>query len=209
MRVAGFAANDGLEAAPRALPPIAGIDLESTVDRVAAWGGSPNRYRHVLGTALDTAPDGMSAGEVRSTAALAAWRSGVLRMRPEALRVVADLPVPVAEAALTLRPGRLAEFLAAQSASPFGHPDVGPLIARVGGFRGLGGTWFAPPRDAAPVDVDAFTVRSGDELWLVRADVFGARLVPVDAPPTSSGRPTVVASTSADSYLVTIHRDTA
>lgn len=209
MRTPGFAANDGLDAPPRALPAIPGVDLERTVERVAAWGGSPNRYRHVLGAALDAAERSPAVGIVRATAVLAAWRAGVVRMRTEALRVATDVPAALAEAALTLRPGQLAEFLEAQAVSPFLHPGVGPVIARIGGFRGLGGVWLAPPRSPEPVDIDAFTVHSGDELWLLRVDVFGARLAPVDTAPPSAGRPDAVAATADDSYLVTIRLEGA
>jgi len=46
------------------------------------------------------------------------------------------------------------------------------VIAQAGAFRGFGGVFVEPPRVASTGE--HFLVRSGEESWLLTADVFGA-----------------------------------
>ena len=45
-------------------------------------------------------------------------------------------------------------------------------MTQTGAFRGFGGVFIEPPRVA--LAVEHFLVRSGEESWLLTADIFGA-----------------------------------
>ncbi|MEP6842004.1 MAG: hypothetical protein ABJA11_00700 [Pseudolysinimonas sp.] len=206
-------AADALDVAAVGARPIADALLESTVPRLREWGGDPARYRvalsrgqHAMGTALDLE----DPEAIRSLAVVAGWRAGVLDLRNDAITRAASLPEPVTAAALGLAVERLAGFLVAQGSDPFAWPDQEPgtVIARIGGFRGLGGRWIAPPRDPAPIGIGRFRVICGDATWVIRADVFGSSIVPADeeqatSPAVSGGGVDAVVTTS---YLVDLVR---
>ena len=220
-RRAGHVVDDGVlvdgSAPPRLAP---GLDADLAERNTGEWGGDVARWRHVLGAAL-AAQRATSRPEDghRDLAALAAWRSGVVGLRADALRWLDlalagggdDRPAPeAAAAALGLDPAHLDAFVSGQRDDPFAWPPgrPGDLIARVGGFRGLGGPWQARPQWTTPLDEPGAHVlwvdpeplgdgpRAGSELWRLDADVFGHRLVLLtpDAPaggavPEGGGRP--------------------
>lgn len=201
-----FAADDGVRLDMDLHPNTSG-DLLATVDRIRGWGGSVRAYRHFLTRALDTAPHADRDG-IRSVAVLAGWRAGVTRLRTDALARAMTLDTPVCEAALGLSPGGGAAFLEAQRHDPFAYPTPGPLIGIVGGFRGLGGPWIQPPRDAVSTGPASASVRSGEDWWSIEADVFGATISPAEPPSGTPPRSLMHARTGA-SYHVWLIRGAA
>ncbi len=181
---AGHAVNrDEGSAAPPPAPA-----LRRTVENVRRFGGDVPRYLRFL--AAGTAYDGADPVTV---AAVAAWRSGVVGIRTDALRRAAVAAGPTAAAvaaALGLAPADVPALLRAQAADPFGWPSeadrrIGAAtLAVLGGFRGLGGPFLAPPVEARPAGPGRFVVRTADgEWWSVDADVCGARWASTDGAP--------------------------
>lgn len=208
MIVAGHAVNDALPPLESALPTVEGLDLAATVDRVAGWGGDPALYVHFVSRGL-AASDRQDALAARRVGVIAGWRSGALGLRAEALRLAGDGDQAVAAAALGLDESTLSPFVAAQGSNRFAHPQLEGVIARVGGFRGFGGPWIAPPTDLQFVGDGQLDVICGAELWRIAADVFCSRLerVPEISPSVQAAQ--VRAEVSPSSYLVTISRDAA
>lgn len=121
----------------------------------------------------------LQAGQV------AAWRSGMAHYREGALRILARLPDPLAHAALGLPAGfsasrdQLLEALSDRwrrpetAGAPFGPKGLA-IVGRIGGFRGFGGLFLAPP--------EVFTLRGAlyafdsESCWSLHADLFGATL---------------------------------
>ena len=200
---AGHVVDDGVPVDDVAPPRLAvGLDEERAERNTVAWGGDAARWRHVLTAALVVQRTSARPEQGhRDLSALAAWRSGVVGLRADALarldRVLAgeggdERPSPeAAAAALGLDPTHLDAFVDGQRGDPFAWPPGRPggLIARVGGFRGLGGPWQARPQWTAPLDeagghllwvapeAGADGPPAGAELWRLDADVFGHRLV--------------------------------
>lgn len=208
------AANAGDTAATASLDDmLPDLVLEETVTRVRDWGGNPRRYRLALSRGLDALGGDADPADVRSLAAVAGWRAGVLDLRDDALARAVGLPAAAAARTLGLAAENLDWFLTAHYEDRFAWPDqkVGDVIARVGGFRGLGGSWIVHPREAAALGDGRFRVICGDESWIIRADVFGASLTPADveqatAPAVTGGA--VDAVVSIASYLVDLVRRT-
>lgn len=112
-----------------------------------------------------------------------AWRAGLAHYRRSALAAADLLPPSLALAAVgaPTRPiwPELRSRLAAdpwhdprrngQGPPPLPRPQV---VSLAGAFRGFGGLFMEPPRVAATNG--QLLVRSGDEAWLLAADVFGA-----------------------------------
>jgi hypothetical protein len=190
--------NEALVLTDEALPETA-VDLALSATRIAGRHGvaAAARYRHFLGRALAAQPDAIR-DDLLTLAALAAWRSGALAFRTDALRRL-DLaraegstrPAALA-AALGLDEDSLAPFTALQRETRFGWPGLtapGNLLAVIGGFRGLFGPWQAPPVAVLAGNIPgAFVIRAsavgGDaEEWQVLADVFGHTLVRLTADP--------------------------
>lgn len=121
-------------------------------------------------------------------AKVAAWRAGMAHYREGALETCARLPPPLARAALRLfgvEDGLPIEpVLERLRADPWLHPALlrnhAPIprnlrvVARVGAFRGFGGTFLRPP--VVAVCEGQFYVSDGEACWLLSADVFGATL---------------------------------
>lgn len=214
MRRPGHVVNDTLDRDdPPQLPVIEGFDSDLASANVSSWGGDATLFRRFFATSV--AQD-HARGEaepplprtVLTLASLAAWRAGVLDLRQDAIGRLSEaleagsIPPLVLASALGLQPGELPDFVRFQSESPFGWPARGSgdvVIARVGGFRGLGGPWTAPPvRAEAAAGSGRFDITLADgERWLLEADIFGSRLSrahphPADAPappaePAASG----------------------
>ena len=133
---------------------------------------------------------------------VAAWRAGQAHFRKGAIAAAALLPEPLALRAVGAPPSaRWAEVEAGLGASEWFDParpatahergKNGPprRVAMVGAFRGLGGAFLVPP--CVTYSDRHFHVLSGEECWMLTADLFGAtfhRVAP-DAPrPPVPGR---------------------
>ena len=193
--------NESLVLTDEALPQTT-VDLALSATRIQERHGTAAgaRYRHFLGRALAAQP---LAGrdDLLTVAALAAWRSGALAFRTDALRrldlVLAggSTPLSTVAAALGLGEGGVAPFARLQRNSRFGWPGLhapGELLAVIGGFRGLYGPWLAPPVAALAGDrPGTFLIRTGRvgaaaEEWQLTADVFGHTLVRLAADETET-----------------------
>ena len=206
MIVAGHVANVGLAVAETVLPTIASVDLAATVDRVSGWGGDSRLYTHFLAAGLSA-----SAGtpDAKQIGVIAGWRAGVLALRSEALSSAAAAQPAAVAAALGIAESQVAEFLAAQAVDRFALPSSSGVVARIGGFRGFGGPWIAPPTSPRFVGDGVVEVDCGAEVWQIAADVYCARLEPVDIASATIEVGTATVETSDDSYLVTISRQVA
>lgn len=215
IRTAFHSANVGvqvLEPADGVIP----VELESTAERIGAWGGAIGLYRHFLAAALTASEDRATPDVIRSIGVIAGWRSGVLGLRIDALARASALNTSgdpaTAAAALGLPVEHLAVFLAEHALDPFSWPTADHTVATLGGFIGLGGRWTAPPRNAQTIAPSSFTIDSAGERWLVEADVFGSRLSRLDSEgrleplPATGTRPVARAVTYDESYFVTIER---
>lgn len=111
---------------------------------------------------------------------VAAWRAGLAHYRQGAIAAAGALPEPVALAAVdAAAPARWADVEAGLLASEWFDPSrpatragAPTHVAVVGAFRGFGGSFVAPPRVA--LVGGRFHVSSGDESWLLTADLYGA-----------------------------------
>lgn len=127
----------------------------------------------------------------RRAAAVAAWRSGFVRVRQAALDAAEQLPDAALQALLDLPAptvpghGEVAtgprQVLEGNTVDPFwwpGSPTSGPL-ARAGGFRGSGGPWVGVPvvvgRHQALTPT--WQVWADDQPWVVVADVHGTAVL--------------------------------
>lgn len=206
----GHAVNDGLSFTDRPIGTVAGLDFDASVSNVAAWGGQVAIYRHVAAAALTAAGPSLDPELALAVAGLAGWRAGVLDLRTAALAhldaLVAGGFADVAAAALGLDHEAVSQLGALQQRSPLGWPrqPVGAVVARVGGFRGLGGPWSTPPVAGWFDAAGRLRVRCADGTgWQLTVDVFGARVTPLpeDQPVRFEAAPAGV-RISATSYLV-------
>jgi len=204
--------NSELVLTDEPLPATPAVDLALSATRIDDRHGAAAgaRYRHFLGRAVAAAP---AAGrdDLLTYAGLAAWRSGALGFRTDALRrlevaLAEQTPaLPALAAALGLGEGGVAPFAEMQRASRFGWPGrhaPGELLAVIGGFRGLFGPWLAPPVAVLPGErPGTFVIRthaggaSTAEEWLLTVDVFGHTLVLLAADET--GGPDAAAAAEA------------
>ncbi|CDO28620.1 hypothetical protein [Mycolicibacterium porcinum] len=178
--------NVDLPAAAAELPMMTGLDLALSADNVARYGGDPHRYRQAL-HGISASPETMV-----SVAAVAAWRAGVLGIRADALSRLQLLPVDVAASVLGLPVDAVVPFTDGQAVDRFYWPlrRPGELIARIGGFTGLGGRWDHPPTEPAQHGPGSWTVNVGPQRRRIDADVFGHVVAPapVDAVPEGGPR---------------------
>lgn len=197
--------------------PMPGLDLALAARNVRAAGGDAGRFGASLAAAQqqDAAPEHAVA-----LAGVAAWRSGALGLRGDALARLDLLRSDVAgrraaAAALFLAEDALDDFAERQRADRFwwpGRAETRGYVCAVGGFRGLGGAWTSPP-DAGHAlgDDSVFAVRAGADWWRLDADVWGARLVRLDAQPRAAAAVSAASIVCLeDSYLAWVHvRDAA
>lgn len=184
IRSAGQVVNDGLDVVATDPPALAGFDIPLSIANVQSLGGSAALYTHFLSAALASAP--VEGDGVLAVAALCAWRSGVLGLRSDALGRLDDAlesgsPAPASvAAALGLAQGAVADFARAQRVDRFawpGSPAGERVVGRVGGFRGLGGPWIAPPVAVHALDREGgFAIHTVADDWILDCDVFCARL---------------------------------
>ncbi|MDN4639356.1 potassium transporter Kef [Agreia sp. PsM10] len=207
IRRPGQAVDDGLQPQTTVVPAVPGFDVDQSIRNVESWGGDSTLYTHFLSLALaadDAAAstDGPLPHTVLTLAALSAWRSGTLDLRQDALARLGEalgsgsVPRQALASAVGLQPSELDDFASAQAESPFGWPARGDgdvVIARVGGFRGLGGAWTAPPLTGEHGDREGrFVITLTDgERWQLDADIFGTSLsrLPSDSAPATAADP--------------------
>ncbi|MBD3940264.1 potassium transporter Kef [Microbacterium sp. NEAU-LLC] len=211
IRRPGHLANRDVPAsgAPEQVP---GVDLALAAHNVRAAGGDAGRFGASLAAAqrLDAAPE-----HAVSLAGIAAWRAGALALRDDALARLDVLRADAAgrravAAALFLAEDAVDEFAERQASDRFwwpGRAEARGYVCAVGGFRGLGGAWTAPPDAGRSLGDDGvFAIRSGADWWRLDADVFGSRLVRLDEQPraaASDSRTSIVCL--EDSYLAWVH----
>ncbi|HWM86409.1 MAG TPA: hypothetical protein VNO33_11240 [Kofleriaceae bacterium] len=145
-----------------------------------APGARPREWIDLL---VQVAPGLASVADLLKAGQLAAWRAGLAHLRGGALEA-GDALAPELGAALVGAPrGEWSELRARLARDAWWAPPAGegerPSIARmVGGFRGFGGLFAAPPVVAA---VEGhILVSAGGECWVLAADVFGATLHRID-----------------------------
>ncbi|MEE9910298.1 MAG: hypothetical protein K4571_01125 [Deltaproteobacteria bacterium] len=117
-----------------------------------------------------------------------AWRAGLAHYRRSALTVLDSLPEKLALSAMGLNAAaswtdirrRLEQDPWFDPASDKSLTARGIRIAaRVGAFRGFGGLFVEPPLVACAGD--DYLVKSGNDCWLLHADIYGATLHRVEA----------------------------
>jgi hypothetical protein len=135
-----------------------------------------------LGTAAACTDD---AAQLRELGVVAAWRSGLVRLRDAALQAAHGLPADALDAVLEL-PGEAESVLRANAADPWAWPGGAPrpgelrVVARSGGFTGFGGPWPVPPVVTGGDGV-RWRVRAGPVERLLLWDVHGDAVVPIQA----------------------------
>ena len=115
---------------------------------------------------------------------VAAWKAGLAHFRQGALGAADLLPVPLALAVVGAPEAapwpKIRERLASDpwfdpaGAAANGAPQVNQVrvMTQAGTFRGFGGLFVEPPLVAGAGE--HFFVRSGEECWILTADLFGA-----------------------------------
>jgi hypothetical protein len=181
---------------PVSLSAVTGLDLELAVANVARWGGDTGLFGTSLGAGLAAAPGTPETAAIQDLAAVAAWRAGVIGLRKDALRAASsclDAGIADAVGATLGMPGAdVAGFVEGQRTDRFFWPawqQLGRayLIARIGGFAGLGGPWLAHPSDVIAAGEGRWLVEVGEELWEVDADLFGHSVAMAADDPASTG----------------------
>ncbi|WP_157069222.1 hypothetical protein [Sandaracinus amylolyticus] len=141
-----------------------------------AWRGSCARIARALEDDRDALGDAL---------VVAAWQAGVPMLRAAALDALLRLPERVARAVIASHDGApITEIVAKLRADEWSMPSrfarrgaADPVFVRaaiVGGFRGLGGPFVAPPR--AEVRGGRLFATVGDERFVVWADRYGVSL---------------------------------
>ena len=130
-------------------------------------GARPRQWLELMqniAQVVSDAPTLLHAGQI------AAWRAGLAHYREGALKLIAALEPKIAQIALG---AESAAFLEKVIASPWIEKPAGNREnLRAGSFRGFGGLFIVPPLVTAVND--QLFVRSGDDVWLLTADSFGA-----------------------------------
>jgi hypothetical protein len=221
IRRPGHSVNASAAREPVALPAVAGLDLELAAANVARWGGDTGLFGTSLGAGLAAAPGAPETAAVQDLAAVAAWRAGVIGLREDALRAVSScLDAGLADAvgaALGMPGTDVAGFVEGQRTDRFfwpawQHLGRAYLLARIGGFAGLGGPWLAHPGDVIAAGEGRWLVEVGEELWAVDADLFGhAVSLAADEPadPGAPGDPGIRVVSVPTSYLLEVVREAA
>ena len=222
IRRPGHSVNASVARQPVSLPAVAGLDLELAVANVARWGGDTGLFGTSLGAGLAAAPGTSETAAVQDLAAVAAWRAGVIGLRTDALRAASsclDAGLADAVGATLGMPGLdVAGFVEGQRTDRFFWPawqrlGRAYLIARIGGFAGLGGPWLAHPGDVITAGEGRWLVEVGEELWAVDADLFGHSVSlagddPADAG-DAAGTDGVRVVSVPTSYLLEVVREAA
>lgn len=188
------ARGTGIDATWRRVLPVAPRIVAAEPWRVlASLSNAAHQVEGTAGADLAAWLDDMSrlASECTTVDALlrvgqiAAWRAGLSHFRRGAIAAAAALPESMALAAVGASPScRWTEIEVGLVTSEWFDParcDERPatvsgeplrVMAMVGAFRGFGGVFAGPPRVTHAAG--HFHVSSGDECWLLTADLYGA-----------------------------------
>ncbi|MEU6135538.1 hypothetical protein [Nocardioides sp. NPDC047086] len=237
IRRPGHSVNASLRLGAASLPAVAGLDLDLAADNVFRWGGDRALYVAFLSAALAVPSANAHRGDVLSLskgnsvsdpalvqdlAAVAAWRAGVIGLRTDALRAVSVLSdaglADAVGAMLGMLGTDVAGFAEGQRTDRFFWPawrnlDRAYLLARIGGFAGLGGPWLAHPGDVIAAGEGRWLVEVGEELWQVDADLFGHSVSLAGEEPSdtsdAAGTTGVRVVSVPTSYLLEVVREAA
>lgn len=191
----------------------AGLDVAAAAETVRRSQGDVALFERALSAGIEA--DTEARGDRQRAldlVAWAAWRSGVLALRDDALRrlaAVSTAPHRAAAAAVLRIPlEHFDEFRTRQSHDRYwwpGRASANGYVFSVGGFRGIGGAWIRPPERVERLDeAGGFSILVADEWWRLDGDVWGSRLTLVGSEPPAS--PTTPASD--DGVTVVISDDT-
>jgi hypothetical protein len=142
-------------------------------------GARPEQWAEILGRTGVQCED---PGQLLKLGQVLGWRAGLAHYRSSALAIAAALPPKLLVAALGAGTndnwseiaGRLETdpwFDPVKSGATTNRSRV-EVVAKVGGFRGFGGLFSEPPQVAS--SREHLWVKSGDDCWLLCADVFGS-----------------------------------
>ena len=138
-------------------------------------------------TVLAAAGKVTSVPELLDAGVVAAWRCGLARLRSTALDVAARLDPAVLAVALGAGGSLSDDVLDRLRADPWLNPAAAGqavrllVVRRVGGFRGFGGAFAAPPT-VSHVDGQWYA-GDGTGCWQLHADRFGAAVTRVVTKP--------------------------
>ncbi|WP_247956741.1 potassium transporter Kef [Microbacterium galbinum] len=204
---------------PPASPPdltAGGLDIAAAIEGVRRAHGEVGLFVRALAAGLAEDADAAADRErALDLVAIAAWRSGALALRDDALTRLERIE-PADErraAAATLGIGidLLEAFLRRQRTDRFwwpGRADERGYVLATGGFRGVGGAWIRPPdRVVRLADAGAFAILVAGEWWRLDADVWGARLTASVEPEAAASDPAASAPAD-DGVSVVIGPDT-
>lgn len=173
----------------------AGLDVEVAAASVERARGSRELFTRALaaGLARDTAAQ-TDRERALVLVAIAAWRSGALALRDDALarlRRVVDAEQRLgAAAALGVDIVRLDEFVRRQQTDRHWWPERASsngYVLAAGGFRGVGGAWIRPPdRGIRLADAGAFAFLVAGEWWRLDCDVWCSVLAPLADEPVAA-----------------------
>jgi hypothetical protein len=173
----------------------------------ATPGARPDAWAASMVRVADGAPR-VDAATWLAAGKVLAWRAGMAHYRAGALETADLLSPALALALVGAAPGDSWPAIRARLQNdPWFVPGAAEaaaarearVVARVGGFRGFGGLFTAPPTVAAGA-VDRFLVGSGGERWVLFADACGAtfhRASDADRPRTATS-----AATAAEAVAV-------
>ena len=211
-------ANIATRFTPADLPDLsaAGLDAALAAASVRAAHGDPVLFAHALAAGVATDPAAATERERALTlVAIAAWRSGALALRADALRrldAVDTAPgLTAAAATLGLELDVLEEFRRRQQTDRYwwpGRAEQRGYVLAVGGFRGIGGAWIRPPeRVERLADDGAFALLVSDTWWRLDSDVWGARLssLPEEPSPSPARDDGVSVVIGPDTHLAWVH----
>jgi hypothetical protein len=147
----------------------------------ATPGARPREWIDLL---VRAAPSLASVADLMMAGHVAAWRAGLAHLREGALAAGDSLDAQVSAALMGAPRAEWSGLRDRLVRDVWCDPvrsgaDERPRIARVvGGFRGFGGLFAAPPV-VASLD-GAIAVSSAGECWILSADAFGATLQRID-----------------------------
>lgn len=181
---------------PAELPDLsaAGLDVALASESVRGAHGEPLLFARALAAGVAHDPSTLSDRDrALALVAIAAWRSGALGLRADALSRLERLESAeqrrAAAAALGLGVDVLDEFRRRQRDDRFwwpGRVDQRGYVLATGGFRGIGGAWVQPPeRVESLADAGAFAFLVAGAWWRLDSDVWGARLMLLSEQPTT------------------------
>lgn len=197
----------------------AGLDVAAAAETVRRSHGDVALFERVLSAGIEADAEARDERQrALDLVAWAAWRSGVLALRDDALRRLAAVSTEphraAAAAVLRIPVERFDEFRTRQARDRYwwpGRATANGYVFSVGGFRGLGGAWIRPPERVTRLsEAGAFGILVAEEWWRLDGDVWGTRLTLLGAEaPASSETPVdddgVTVVISDDTHLAWLH----